>query len=438
VRPAPGQPITSPNWFGQAGQVDQGVPGAAAPMTKLGKLLYMLKGMGTGAIIGSGQPTLSSGFQAAQQQDQQQQAFNTQQQQARLGVEQARQNMSMIQTPYGNMPLSLARAILAKSIPASIAGESRENVADTAADSRRDVADTQAASRAKIAQFNANSREKIAGVQGVEVTPEFAQQYNIPKEYVGTKIKLTDLSAFKRSSVFEDVPLQTASGPIIVNRKTGQARPVTGPQGETYQPPALASPKEIADVDNPGQTKIVPAGQSFGQPGTGSASLQVPRQAAKAEVPKDIGTQRIAFTTMAQHADLLRTAMQALNNHDMQTLNRIQSAFKTEFGYSGPITAAAIADAYKGEVTNVINKGHITDTGSEKVAHTLDPTRQSPQQLDDVLSAYQALANSKMKMLDQQKERANQLAQPTRKTGGTTTPPAAAPKGDYAPGFTAF
>jgi hypothetical protein len=123
---------------------------------------------------------------------------------------------------------------------------------------------------------------------------------------------------------------------------------------------------------------------------------------------------------MIQHADLLRKAAQALGQGDVQALNGLKSAFKNQFGYSGPITAAAIADAYKGEVSNVINKGHITDKGNEKVEHTLDPTRQSPQQLEAVISAYQSLAQSKMNMLNQQEQGAIRKAQP----GGNAAPAA--------------
>ena len=94
--------------------------------------------------------------------------------------------------------------------------------------------------------------------------------------------------------------------------------------------------------------------------------------------------------------------MRAVNNGDIQALNGLENRFASAFGSSGPITAQAIADAYGGEVTNVIDKGHITDKGSEKVAHTIDPTRMSVAQMDSVLGAYQNLAQSKMNQLNRQ------------------------------------
>lgn len=252
--------------------------------------------------------------------------------------------------------------------------------------------------------------------QGIVITPEIAEDYKLPQDFIGKPMSLQNLASVQRSSVFENVPEMTAEGPIVVNRRTAQATPITGPGGQKYGPTGLAMPKEVADVDNPGQTKIVPAGQSFGQPGVGSASVQVPRAAARAEVPTKIGDQRVAFTTMIQHAELLRDAARALNNRDVQTLAGLKNAFKNEFGYAGPITAQAIADAYGGEVTNVIAKGHITDAEMAKTGKTLNPAKQNFATVDKVLTAYQALAQSKMNMLNQQKQSAIQKSQP--KGGG--------------------
>jgi hypothetical protein len=65
-------------------------------MTKLGKLLYIMKGVGTGALVGSTQPTLGQGFMAAQQQSDQQRQIQNAQQQSQIGLEQARQNLQYL------------------------------------------------------------------------------------------------------------------------------------------------------------------------------------------------------------------------------------------------------------------------------------------------------------------------------------------------------
>lgn len=253
---------------------------------------------------------------------------------------------------------------------------------------------------------------------GITITPEMTDQYPIPKEFVGRQIKLTDLAALERGAAFQNQMVQTSSGPIMVNRSSAQATPITGPGGQRYSPPALANPREIADVDNPGQTKIVSGAQAMGQPGPNSASVQVPKRAEIAEVPTAIGNQKVAFSTAIAHADLLRQSMAALNNGDVQALNSLSNRFKNEFGVAGPVTAQAIADAYQREVTSVLSKGHMTDSEIASVGKTINPSRQNSAQVDSVLSAYQALAQSKMNQLDQQTQTAVQKSQPKKPGAG--------------------
>lgn len=176
---------------------------------------------------------------------------------------------------------------------------------------------------------------------------------------------------------------------------------------------AANRPVQIIDPNNPNQVKYDSAGNAIktGAATPASASFTTNKAELKSELPTKIGDQKVAFTTMIQHAQLLRDAAKALDNGDVQTLAGLKNTFKNEFGYEGPITASAIADAYKGEVSNVINKGHITDQGNEKIAHTLDPSKQNYQTLDSVLGAYQNLAQSKMNMLNKQIQATQDKAQ---------------------------
>jgi hypothetical protein len=74
-----------------------GQPTAMNPsLTKLGKLLTVLRAAGVGGIVGSTQPTFGTGFEAAQANTNQQINENLQQQQSRIGVEQARQNLQYL------------------------------------------------------------------------------------------------------------------------------------------------------------------------------------------------------------------------------------------------------------------------------------------------------------------------------------------------------
>jgi hypothetical protein len=403
--------------------------GATSPgLSKAGKLAVLLQSGLQGALAGRAaneQATIASGgrrsggagmgFEAGYtlpwQRAGQELGLEKEAAQTNLLKEQA----NMVPTQYGPMPAALARYIL----PAQIRGEATTGAAQTRAGATTQAA--QISSRFKAmpgvglfdTQANGGKGAIVPGSAGTIISPEMAEKYDLPGELIGKPLgQATPIASLSRASVFQNVPEMTAEGPIVVNRRSATAVPVSGPGGQRYGPTGLAMPKEVADVNNPGQTTIVPAGQAFGKPGTGSASVQVPRAAARAEVPTKIGDQRVAFTTMIQHAELLRDAARALQNGDVQTLAGLKNAFKNEFGYSGPITAKAISDAYGGEVTNVISKGHITDAEMAKTGKSIDPSRQNFATVNGVLNAYQALAQSKMNMLNQQKQNAINQSQP--------------------------
>jgi hypothetical protein len=431
-KPQPAFPTQGTPSFQQAataGAQPGGVNALSPGLNKAGKLMTLLTSGLQGALAGraaSEQATVASGgrrsggagmgFEAAQAYPWQQlgRQLGAQQQEAQTGVLQSEaQNVNI--PGMGPTPGWLAKALG----PAYIRGQAQQGAAQIGAQGK--IGAAQIGNRFKVVpnvglfdtQAQGGQGALIPGTeQGIVITPEIAKDYQLPEQFVGKPMSLSGLASVQRSSVFENIPEMTAEGPIIINRRTAQATPVTGPGDQKYGPTGLAMPKEVADINNPGQTKIVPAGQSFGQPGVGSASVQVPRAAARAEVPTKIGDQRVAFTTMIQHAELLRDAARALNNGDVQTLAGLKNAFKNEFGYSGPITAKAISDAYGGEVTNVIAKGHITDAEMAKTGKTLDPSKQNFATVDKVLSAYQSLAQSKMNMLNQQKQSAINQSQP--------------------------
>lgn len=438
--PDPNQPLPSVGTptFQQAataGATPGGANVLSPGLNKAGKLVTLLTSGLQGALAGraASEQTVAAtgghrsggagmGFEAGYELPWQRAAKQLGLQQQEAQVEATRAQSQIIQTPAGPMPAWLAKSIL----PAEIHKEGTLGAAQTGKEGRLGAAD-----------ITGQYRMKALAAGTAPITQEDIQQYGLPPEFLGKVIKPSEIAGLQRSQSIQNTPQMTAEGPIITNRTTAQARPVQGPGGAHYQPPALASPREVADVNNPGQTITLPAGQTFGKPGVQSASVQVPKKAAAAEVPTKIGDQRVTFTTMIQHADLLREAARALNNGDVQTLAGLKNAWKNEFGYSGPITAKAISDAYGGEVTNVIAKGHITDAEMAKTGKTLDPSKQNFETLDKVLTAYQALAQSKMNMLDKQEQSAIKKSQPKRGGGneihyhienGQLIPNAASPK----------
>lgn len=271
------------------------------------------------------------------------------------------------------------------------------------ADTRAGASEYGADQRLTGTEYSADKR--LQGTQAnlgpmLDVSPELQDQFGAPP-----KLPVRQLNALETAAKKPLTVVQGQNGASVVN-EIGAGAGLTGGQTRNLGlgSPSNARAVQVVDPNNLGQTMMETAGEATRThaAGTGSASLQVPRQAAKAAVPTGIGDLKVGFTTAISHAQLLRDAAKALNNGDQQTLNGLKNAFKTEFGYSGPITAQAISDAYGSELTNVISKGHMTDAEAAKTGKTIDLAKQNPATVDSVLSAYQALMKSKMDNLDKQ------------------------------------
>jgi hypothetical protein len=441
---APLPSIGTPSFQQAAGS--GAMPGGANVLSpglnKAGKLATILQGGLQGAMAGraaSERAVIASGgrrsggvgtgFEAGYELPWQRAGMTNQLEQQQAQTQLLKAQSEMVPTQYGPMPAALARYIL----PAQIRGEAQQGAAETragasvegakiGAGARTGAAQIGAGARTGAAQIGADARIKAAQLNLgpiAQVPQDLQDQFGLPPELPLRMLNQAETAANKPLTI-----VQGENGPAIVNKQQAGAGVGGTPKSLGIGTPRLGGALQIADPDNPGQTKMTTAGQAVraGAAGTGSSSLQVPRQAAKAAVPTDIGNQKVNFTTMIQHAELLREAARALNNGDTQTLAGLKNAFKNEFGYSGPITAQAIADAYGGEVTNVIAKGHITDAEASKTGKTINLGKQNFKTVDSVLSAYQSLAQSKMNMLDKQTQSAIANSQPKKKdaTGGSS------------------
>lgn len=99
--------------YGDAAADLQTGAGTGQGMTKLGKLLTILRGAATGAIVGSTQPTLGTGLLAAQQNQQQTQAFGQQQQLGALNLQMMRSRVAMLPVEQQMQQLQLENQKLA-------------------------------------------------------------------------------------------------------------------------------------------------------------------------------------------------------------------------------------------------------------------------------------------------------------------------------------
>lgn len=316
-----------------------------------------------------------------------------------------------VQTPYGPMPAEYAsRQIL----PAFIRAGAQEQAAQTRGGAQVEAAQIGQRFKAvpNVGLYDTASGQMIPGTQqGIVITPDIAKDYGLPQTFVGKPMTLAGFSSLENAQRFNEQPVEGTAGPALVNRNP--ASPNFGkvtPLG--LGNPSLGRAVQVGDVNNPGQTKYTTAGQAIasGAPGVQSASVQVPKAAAKAEVPTKIGDLKVAFNTAMQHADLLQQAANALQNGDVRTLNSLNNRFKTEFGSAAPTNFNTIADAYSREITKMLSSGHMTDAEIASAGGTVS-ANSSPAQILGALQSYRALAQSKLNMLNQQKGAAIQQSQ---------------------------
>ena len=414
----------------QAGATPGGENAMSPALTKGGKLATLLMSGLQGALAGraaSEQAVIQSGgrrsggvgtgFQAGYTLPWQRSMLPLEYQQKQAETQLAQAGLQPVETPYGQMPAALASKILAPYLgyqgrvqSAQIGGQSRVQSADIGAQGRVQAAEVNRRfiPVQGVGLFDTASRQVVPGTaQSITVTPEIAQDYQLPQEFIGKPMTLSNLAAVERAQSQQETTVQGEGGPALVNKRSKQVTPLG------LGNPGMGRPLQVGDVNNPGETTFMTGGQAVksGAPGTQSASVQVPRQAAKAEVPTKIGDKTVAFNTMLQHAQLLRQAAKALQNGNVRLVNSLSNRAMSEFGDPALTDFHAIANAYNHEVTDVISKGHMTDTEVANGGATM-PDSANYATIDKVLSSYEALARSKMTQLNNQKQAAIQQSQP--------------------------
>ena len=337
---------------------------------------------GAGAAMQAPYQRALQGYQLGQQQ---------QLQESQIAEQQARtaQLSNIVQTPYGPMSQGLAMKVL----PAAIGKEGKVE----AAQAQKRFMST------PFGMFDAQSGTYVGGPSGsnaVQVTPAIAEDYSLPKELVGKTITPQTLAQFMRSQAVGTRTVMGAEGPAMVST-IGPNRGQTTNLGLGNPAAAarMAGPVQVADPNNPGQTKWMTARDAvrMGMAGPGSASVTVPRQVMNWATSGKGGEEINAFNTALQHADLLEQAAVALHNGDQRTLAGLNNRMKTEFGSADVTNFQVIANAYTREVTKMLSSGHMTDQEVAQQGATL-PANASPEQIIGAVNSYRALATSKMNM----------------------------------------
>jgi len=255
-QPSPNMPQAFKPSFQQAASMGP-VPGpnnALSPgLNKAGKLVTLLTSGLQGAMAGRAaqeQTTAASGgrrsggagmgFQAGYELPWQHAMQGQQLEQAQAQTALTQAQSQMVPTPYGMMPAGIARFILPASIreqgqigAAQIGAGGRQAVAGTEATSREAVAGIQAAGAANVAAINkrymavpnvglydTQTKQLIPGTQqGITVTPEIAADYQLPNDFIGKPMTLSNFSSLENVQNRAITPVSGANGPSLVNKQ---------------------------------------------------------------------------------------------------------------------------------------------------------------------------------------------------------------------------
>jgi len=224
--------------------------------TKLGKLLHVLAAAAQGGVAALGTQNAQQGMEAARQAQMLplQHALAAQQ----LAREQAQTELSRAEVQpvnvpgYGPMPMWLARA----SFPALIRGQAQQNVEKMKAQTAENVADiNKRFISTPVGLFDTRTRQVVPATQdGILVTPEIAEDYNLPPEFVGKPMRLSNFAQLEHASAAYaptvTTTTQTGSGSVSTTQKTppqlgnSSNRPTVRPA-----PPIHSKEQDAADAE---------------------------------------------------------------------------------------------------------------------------------------------------------------------------------------------
>lgn len=273
------------------------------------------------------------------------------------------------------------------------------------------------------------------------VNPANLEQIKTDVKWNGLKLDdaLAEIRKKEEYSGFHPGADQTA---YQVNGK-GQARQVVGPDGKPLRvpPPQTAITMQQMNSTYDGSTPLNPgleaiakgiakgdqemlvsarsmpkfadinARAAFIRDSAGQGDLLGKSQVqARASSLKDFETggksgQTIsALNTMTEHLNTAARLSQALQNGDVQLVNKIRQEFQKQTGSPAPTDFGTLKQFLAGEVAKVATGGHLTEGEIKNAADRLNAA-QSPAQLAGVLSTMQEVAGGKLVALNQDYKR---------------------------------
>jgi hypothetical protein len=164
----------------------------------------------------------------------------------------------------------------------------------------------------------------------------------------------------------------------------------------------LVNGRMVPVVEEGGKTVYTPAPQAAGKESPQSIPFQTEKGVAKAFTSGPEAKTLNAFNTAHEHLQQFGQAADALQNGNVQIVNKIANNYAAQTGNPAPTNFDSIRAAVAGEISKTFKgTGAATDDEIRQINETINRT-QSPQQLKGAIQTYTRLMESKRHALETQ------------------------------------
>ncbi len=269
------------------------------------------------------------------------------------------------------------------------------------ADNKRVAAEQAIATKAAEAGAMSQTPEGQARLKGIQLENQIKQQsiaqaeaqthgINVPKNFVANpKSNEMDSGALQSDLLAKgvDVPSNFAALYAIAHNAADLSTLPTTPRKGVNVMPRDQALSYIRTYINPQY-----------QEGDYSASRKLSGELASTRTGSAGGT-LLSAGTAANHLNLLEQAGEALNNGDIQAINKLANVVGVAVGKSPAVTFQAIAEQVNSEVAKVVAGGQPNEAELKQNRDNLNNS-QSPEQIRNVIRSYVGLMNGRIGEID--------------------------------------
>ena len=396
---SPGNYQQVPSYLQASTDPITGLPSAGSPqLTKLGKLLTILRGAGIGAAVGSTQPTFGTGFLATNQFENQEAAQRQALQQGAAQTALARMNLQLApqELAFRQQQLEAQRAMVPYQLAQAQAQMQMLPLQRQMLEAQAEAANYK--EDPNLGLVDLRTRQPVSAAGLVPLTDEEA---SVLGKQPGDRVPLKLANTASEIAGRGWTTVNTEEGVFRENRITGQRVR----EGGSPRMISLDVPKPVYDRQLKTQTMAtgaeINANPGRYQPISADVNTPVIKQTAKEYASTKAGTaggNAIAFNTAIGHLGMLWDAAQALNNNNVPAFNALAQTYAKETGSSVPTNFDTIRTAVDSEVAKVFKGGVPAD--AEIQEQRANSSRSgSPQQLRDNIKILVGLMNSRINTL---------------------------------------